>query len=143
MGRGGGGNASVGFILLMCLSVQGKDMTPEEEEQLSMGLNALHDDGAVHASDLEKMFKYLEKKEAPSLAGLSGQNFIEAMSVITVCVLHFYPFRNSVSLCIFPNYVPYHHPLSSPPYPSPPFSWPTSQGMHLILMSNRVTSRTR
>ena len=35
-------------------------MTPEEEHQLARGVNALHDEGSVHATDLEKVIKFLE-----------------------------------------------------------------------------------
>ena len=59
-------------------------MTEDEEELLAAGLNSLHDEGAVHASDLEKLFKFLEKKSNKKLEGLTGTNFLSGMAVITV-----------------------------------------------------------
>ncbi len=56
-------------------------MTEDEEEILSNGLNEMHDKGAVHASDLQRMMKFIDYKEKPFMQGFSGENFLKAMSI--------------------------------------------------------------
>jgi hypothetical protein len=59
-------------------------MTEKEEHCLSKGINSLHDEGAVHASDIQKLMKYLAVSTRPDLQGLSGQNFLKAIAIILV-----------------------------------------------------------
>lgn len=59
-------------------------MSEKEEHQLSRGLNSLHDEGAVHASDLEKIMKFFAVQKRDDLKGLSGVNFIKAASIVMV-----------------------------------------------------------
>jgi hypothetical protein len=59
-------------------------MPEEEEEQLAKGLNALHDEGSVHASDLQKIIKFIGVAKSASLKGLTGTAFISGASIILV-----------------------------------------------------------
>ena len=59
-------------------------MTIQEEHQLARGVNALHDEGSVHATDLEKLIKFLEIAAREDLRLLSGQNFLKGVALIMV-----------------------------------------------------------
>ena len=47
-------------------------MSEEEEEQLAGGLNMLHDQGSVHASDLQHIIKVHDVVKRKKLEALTG-----------------------------------------------------------------------
>ena len=64
-------------------------MSEEEEEQLANGLNMLHDQGSVHASDIQHIIKVIDVVKRKNLNDLQGEYFVNAVMAATVCYLFY------------------------------------------------------